>query len=552
MYHRAAVGYNHWQIKRNLTREWEMSIREVLLAVTLSLTLVAFAPAEDVIASTDLASRIHAVTGAPEYKHGRWGILVVEAESGRVVYEKNPDMMCIPASTTKLYSCSSALHHLGPDYKFETPVYRRGAVRDKTLNGDLILVAKGDLTLGGRTLPDGTMAFADSDHTYADSTSTTAAVTPTEPLAGLTELARQVKAAGIERVTGDVLIDDRLFDRDRSSGSGPTVVTPIMVNDNVIDVLVAPADAPGKPALVATRPESSYVQMDADVKTVSSGSAFVEVVPANQTPAGAPSARFIVRGRIPVKSKPVVRIHPVAEPAAFARALFIETLRREGVAVEASPLGEARANLPDRDGYDRLERVAVFASPPLSEAIKVTLKVSHNLYASTLPLLVAAKHGERRLADGLRREGAFLKEIGVDVGAVSFAGGAGGASADTTTARATVQLLQALAKLPEYRALDAGLPILGIDGTLATAVGADSPARGKVRAKTGTLSYGDLLNGRSILRSKALAGTMATAKGKALVFAMFVNDVPLPRGVPTAREGRTLGKLCEIIYQHAD
>lgn len=529
-----------------------MSIRRVLLAATLLLSLVSLAAAEDIVATGELASRIQAVTNAPDYKHGRWGILVVEAETGRVVYEKNPDMMCIPASTTKLYSCSSALHHLGPDYKFETPVYRRGTVTDKTLNGDLIFVAKGDLTLGGRTLPDGTMAFADSDHTYADAVSTTAAVTPTEPLAGLIDLAKQVKAAGIERVTGDVLVDDRLFDRDRSSGSGPTMVTPILVNDNVIDVVVAPGDAPGKPALVATRPETAFVQLDARVQTVQSGGPFVDLTPANQSIGGTPGARIVVRGRIAVNAKPVVRIHPVADPAAFARALFIETLRREGVTVEASPLGDVRSNLPDRDGYDRLERVAVFTSPPLSEAIKVTLKVSHNLYASTLPLIVAAKFGERRLADGLRREGSFLKEIGVDVNAVSFAGGAGGATADSTTARATVQLLQALAKLPEYRALDAGLPVLGIDGTLATAVGADSPARGKVRAKTGTLSYGDALNGRSILRSKALAGTMVTAKGKPLVFAMFINDVPLPRGVQPAREGRTLGKLCEIIYQHAD
>ena len=87
-----------------------MSIRAILLAATLVLSLVSLAPADDVVASPELASRIQSVTNAPEYKHGRWGILVVEAESGRVVYEKNPDMMCIPASTTKLYSCSSALH----------------------------------------------------------------------------------------------------------------------------------------------------------------------------------------------------------------------------------------------------------------------------------------------------------------------------------------------------------------------------------------------------------------------------------------------------------
>jgi D-alanyl-D-alanine carboxypeptidase/D-alanyl-D-alanine-endopeptidase (penicillin-binding protein 4) len=32
---------------------------------------------------------------------------------------------------------------------------------------------------------------------------------------------------------------------------------------------------------------------------------------------------------------------------------------------------------------------------------------------------------------------------------------------------------------------------------------------------------------------------------------MFVNDVPLPKGTQSTREGKVLGKLCEIIYQHA-
>jgi D-alanyl-D-alanine carboxypeptidase/D-alanyl-D-alanine-endopeptidase (penicillin-binding protein 4) len=496
-------------------------------------------------AGGDLARRIEEVTGGPDYKHGRWGILVVDADTGRVVYEKNPDMLCVPASTTKLYSCSSALFHLGPDHRFETPVYRRGPIEDKTLKGDLILVASGDLTFGGRTLSDGTMAFADSDHTYADASSTTAAITPTDPLAGLKDLARQVRAAGIERVTGDVLIDDRLFEKARSSGSGPSQVTPILVNDNVVDILVTPGSAAGRPALVVTRPGTEFIQVDAQVQTVADGKPFIEATAAGP-------GKVVVRGRIAVNSRPVVRVSPVDDPEAFARALFIETLRREGVAVDASPLRAPGAELPERESYGKLERVAVFTSPPLAEAIKVTLKVSHNLYASTLPLLVAARHGDRTLAAGLGRQREFLESLGVDVNAVSFAGGAGGANADSTTPRATVQLLQALRKRPEFPALEAALPILGIDGTLAGVVPEDSPARGKVRAKTGTLWWTDVLNDRSVLRSKALGGVMTTAGGRPLVFAMFVNDVPLPKGVQPAREGRTLGKLCEIIYQHAD
>ena len=45
---------------------------------------------------------------------------------------------------------------------------------------------------------------------------------------------------------------------------------------------------------------------------------------------------------------------------------------------------------------------------------------------------------------------------------------------------------------------------------------------------------------------------MWTARGQKLVFAMFVNDVPLPKGVATTREGKALGRLCEIIYQAAE
>ena len=67
----------------------------------------------------------------------------------------------------------------------------------------------------------------------------------------------------------------------------------------------------------------------------------------------------------------------------------------------------------------------------------------------------------------------------------------------------------------------------------------------------GTLLWQDVMNDRALLRSKAAAGTMTTASGRKLVFALFVNDVPLPKGVTSTREGKVLGTLCEVIYQHA-
>ena len=134
---------------------------------------------------------------------------------------------------------------------------------------------------------------------------------------------------------------------------------------------------------------------------------------------------------------------------------------------------------------------------------------------------------------------------------ISFGGGAGGAFSDNVTPRATVALLQAMRKRDDWPTYRAALPVLGVDGTLADVVPADSPAKGKVMAKTGTLSYGDVMNDRALLRSKALGGVMTTKEGRELTFAVFVNDVPLPRGVTSSREGKVLGKLAEIIQQNA-
>jgi D-alanyl-D-alanine carboxypeptidase/D-alanyl-D-alanine-endopeptidase (penicillin-binding protein 4) len=521
--------------------------RRPLIAFALALVLLQLAPVPLAVAAIDRWSdRIDRLINGPNYKQAHWGLLVVDSQTGETVYAHNADRLFLPASVTKLFSVATALALLGADYRFLTPVYRRGRLAGNRLDGDLILVAQGDVTLGGRNGPkEDELLFKDHDHTYANGGQGKAELTDSDPLLGLKELARQVVASGIREIDGDVLIDARLFDQIQSTGSGPRAVSPIVVNDNVIDVLVTPAAKAGRPATVRMRPETDYARMDASVITVPEGvPTKIEIRPTG-------GERFTVRGQIAVGSKPQVRIYGVEDPAAFARALFIEALRRAGVIVAANALAPPRAALPEAGAYGKLERVAAFRSAPFSEVAKVTLKVSHNLYASTLPLLVAARHGKRSLADGLRIQRKFLADLGVDVETISFGGGAGGAAADQVTPRATVQLLRALARRPEYKAFEAGLPVLGVDGTLADAVGRDSPARGAVKAKTGTYFWYDVMNGRSLLTSKSLAGTLTTARGRRLTFAIFVNNVPLPPGVTPTREGRVLGQLCEIIHQHA-
>jgi D-alanyl-D-alanine carboxypeptidase/D-alanyl-D-alanine-endopeptidase (penicillin-binding protein 4) len=496
-------------------------------------------------AGEELHARIKEIICRPDYQRARWGILIVDADTGKTVYELNPDDLFAPASVTKLYTCAAAFVTFGPDYRFRTPVYRRGILEEGTLKGDLILVAKGDPTLGGRTDADGHLVFKNSDHTYATFFSTVPELTETDPLAGLRALARQVRQSGIRKVDGDVIVDGRLFAPSIGTGSGPKLVTPIMVNDNVVDVLISPSKTVGEHASVRLLPSSGFMRIDAQVETVAADRKphiTVDLVGLG---------RYVLRGSIPLGSRPLVRICPVADPEVFARGLFIETLRREGVAVKVSALSRPSGTLPDPDAYAGLSIVARHESPPFSELLKVVLKTSHNLYASTLPLLLAAKHGQRTLTQGMELEAKILSELGVDVKSIALESGAGGGSSDHVTPRSTVRLLLALRRRSDFEIFRSALPVLGVDGTLAGLLPKDSPAYGKVQAKTGTYIDNDLLNGRTYLRSKSLAGVMTAKSGRNLVFAVFLNDVLLPPGVDSRREGKLLGLLCERIYEEA-
>lgn len=499
---------------------------------------------QSAFAEDSLETGIHKVIQQPHFKHAHWGALFIDQKTGSVVFEHDADKLFAPASTTKLFSVAAALDALGADFRFQTPVVRRGEINDKhELKGDLILIASGDLTFGGRTASDGSIAFRNGDHTYANG-NPDAALTEQDPLAGLNDLAHQVAAAGIKHVRGDVLIDDRMFEKAESSGSGPTNVTPIIINDNVTDILVTPGEV-GHRSHLSVRPETAAIRVESKVVTVEHDK------PLRLTIHDAGHGRVSVTGQIPHGHKPVLRVHEFHDANAVARSLFIEALHRAGVSVDASTFGDSHSPaLPTVAEAKTLPQVALLVSPPFSESAKLILKVSHNLHASTLPLLVACKHGERTLADGLKRQHTFLKHAGVQVDTISFAGAAGGARGDYVTPRAAVELLQSMVSRKDFQVYHDALPRLGVDGTLVSNVPKDSPVRDKVQAKTGTLYFENTMNGTTLMTSKALAGYMTTSKGRHLIFALFANNAHIRDGVTTKTFGDDLGKICEVVYLH--
>jgi serine-type D-Ala-D-Ala carboxypeptidase/endopeptidase (penicillin-binding protein 4) len=494
-------------------------------------------------AGDKLSPQISEVVNEARFKHAHWGILVADRATGEVLDEFEADKLFAPASTTKLYSVAAALDGIGSQFRFKTPVYCRGAVNGAgVLDGDLILVASGDLTMGGRTTAANEIEYTRADHVYANPSAKTV-LTSGNPLAGLDALARQVAAAGIREVRGQVVIDARLFAPATGTGSGPSRLTPIMINDNLIDFTITPT-AKGSRAKVEWRPRSAALQVDARIETTASGGE--TTIDGNF----AGDDRFILRGRIAADRHRCVVVQEVPDPARWARTLFIESLARAGVTVRASAIGaNPESLLPTPGNHKGLTRVALLTSPPFSENVRLILKVSHNLHASTLPLLLAVRHGKRHLEDGLRLEHDFLKRAGLDADSISFGGGAGGSPADFTTPRVTVALLRYMSTRPDFAVYERALPILGVDGTLWNAVPTTSPARGKVRAKTGTFVWQNGLNKRFLVISKALAGYLTAKSGRKLVFSFVVNGVQVDKATDTKTIGKVLGHLCEIVRE---
>ena len=491
-------------------------------------------------ASAPLPDAITEIIETPRYALARWGIYVADRETGETIYDLRGDERFLAASTTKLFPGAAALDAYGPDYRFETPIYRTGTIEaDGTLAGDLILVASGDPTMGGRTTPDGGISYTPIDHIYANVFPTLSTLTPEDPLAGLDELARQVAAAGIRRVQGDVVVDARLFPAMEKDGY---ILTPIWINDNLIDITLTPGAA-GSPADVTWRPQTAAYEVRADVQTVAAGEATTLTVTSPEP------GVIVVAGQIPADQPQALQTYQVADPPAFARTLLIEALERAGVEVAATATGaNPDGTLPPQGSYAAADQVALLTSPPFAENIKLIFKVSMNQHADLLIFLLAVKDGETSFDAGLQRIPPFLEQLGLDPDRVSLSDGRGNEYTDLFSPRTVAHLLQAMATQPDFPAYFDALPILGVDGSEADTVAPTSPVRGKAVAKSGTTVAGDVMNQRPLVMVRALAGYMTASSGRELVFAIYVSDVPLADVLDVLTIITEQGSIAEVIF----
>jgi dihydroorotase/N-acyl-D-amino-acid deacylase len=501
-------------------------------------------------ASSALDARIRDIASRPEYKHSTFGVEVYSLDENKVVYSLRGQQLFTPGSTTKLLTEGTALALLGADYRFHTRVYRTGPISpDGTIQGDLILVASGDPNLSGRIQADGTLSFENEDHTYAGSPDTKAV--PGDPLLVIRGLAAQVASRGVKQIQGRVLVDVSLFPEGEKELGTEVVISPISVNDNVIDLTVSAGEKEGAPVALTVSPKSSYATFINKVVTGPSGSK-PDFEPQDvSNPDG--SHTVTLTGKFPLGGPSILYAYAVPQPSRFAQVAFVDALREKGIKVSVPPPGAAVDFKSLSSSYTEDRAVAEHVSPPLSEEIKVTLKVSHNLHASMTPFILGAVLGHKTQnidQGGFDLEREFLTKGGLDLAGASQADGAGGAQSAFYSPDFMVHYLALMSKRADFTAFKKALPILGKDGTLFK-IQVDSPAAGRVFAKTGTYGAYDALNKKLMITGKGLAGYTTTPDGRNLALAIYANRVSLPLDEPEAAQtvaGQALGEIASAIY----
>ena len=426
-----------------------------------------------------------------------WGIDVRALDRHERLYARDADVLLNPASTMKLVTLAATAERLGWDDRFETALLAAAPIRDGTLLGDLVVRGAGDPTINASGAPDVFIDWAD-----------------------------ELRRLGVRRNAGRIIGDDDILDdgalETAGFGSGwawddfargfAAPAGALQHRENVVEVVVEPGAAAGRPASTRFRHPGSDLILRNDVITVRADR--TAGIRLRRLP-GQPS--LVVAGRIPEGATPIVRTAAVGNPTLFFVQAFKNALEREGIAVDGEALDvdslAAREKAPALLGLRTLVR---HRSEPLSAIGVDMLKQSKNLYAESLVrhLGVVASSGAHA---GRSVVGTVLADWGIDGRGAVVADGSGLSRYTYLTAGALVEVLSRLYRNPDHRTrIMAALPVAGRDGTLRGRLIGTS-AEGIARAKTGSMS-----------RVRALAGYVETADGEPLAFAILANNFSAP------------------------
>ena len=397
----------------------------------------------------------------------------------------NADVSVNPASTMKLVTTYAALEMLGPTYQWKTEFYTDGTLANGVLNGNLYLKGGGDPKLN---------------------------------MEKLWLLMRDLRANGVQQVTGDLVLDRShflqpqlpVFNDDGNDENKPFLVKPDSLLVNLKALRFVARNEAGK-VLISVEPPIARIRIDNQVKIANTKQCTGDVR-YNPVAQADGTTLVTVSGQLAdgCSSQTYLSLLDHATYAAGAvRAIWQE-------------LGGTIHGKDRLDAVPKSARVVARAfSPDLAESIRDINKYSNNTMAQQLFLSLGAKF--RNDADGDDAKAAqrvirqWLAQKGITAPHLVMENGSGLSRAERVSAREMAAMLQAAWKSPYAAEFISSMPIAGMDGTMRKRLKRTAMS-GEAHIKTGTLNT-----------VRAIAGFSRDSNGNTWAVVAILND-PKPWG----------------------
>lgn len=314
---------------------------------------------------SSLAQAQTPAAGLPNLKalsqHAQVSALVVRLSDRQPLAQLNPNTRLTPASVSKLFAASAALQQFGPEHRFKSVFASNGPVSHGTLNGNLVFIGGGDPSL-------------DTRH--------------------LRQLVAQLKAAGVRKVTGNLVVDDGLWGtvpcltedrcdaRSKASHSYSAPLSAAGVNFGTVGATVYSGAAKGDPTRVVLHPQGLSGYAIDDQVTTGAASSKAGMVAWRSYDGG--SSTLHLRGSLPVGQPPYDFQRAVTGPASETARVLSALLDDADIAIG----GRIQTRSSDLDDTGRV--LARVKSQSLAQQLIPMMAYSNNYMADTLTLDVAA------------------------------------------------------------------------------------------------------------------------------------------------------------------
>ncbi|ATR84100.1 D-alanyl-D-alanine carboxypeptidase/D-alanyl-D-alanine-endopeptidase [Pseudomonas sp. FFUP_PS_473] len=457
------------------------SLRPLLVA---GLLLPLALPSHAAAVNTTLSPKVEQALKTNKLQESALSLVMLPLNGPGTPTVFNADVSVNPASTMKLVTTYAALEMLGPTHQWKTEFYSDGPLSNGVLQGNLYLKGGGDPKLN---------------------------------MEKLWLLMRDLRANGVQRITGDLVLDRShfvqpqlpQFNDDGGDENKPFLVKPdaLMIN---LKALRFVARNDGGKVLVSVEPPIATIHIDNQVKAVAGKQCTGDV---RYNPiTRADGITVVVSGQLGEGCNSQTYLSLLDHPtyaAGAVRAIW----------------NELGGSIDGRDRVDALPKnarlLARAFSPDLVEIIRDINKYSNNTMAQQLFLSLGAQYrtdadgDDARAAQRVVRQ--WLAKKGITAPHLIMENGSGLSRAERISAREMATLLQAAWKSPYAAEFISSMPLTGMDGTMRKRLKRTAMA-GEAHIKTGTLNT-----------VRAIAGYSRDSNGNTWAVVAILND-PKPWG----------------------